>query len=164
MPDGARCPCGRIVLAVVSASALAACGSSVNSAGTTTGPDVGAGVKFADCIRAHGVPNFPDPGGSFPPGIKHSPAFRTAMRTCLRLQPAGTATGRPFTESQRLAALAQVRCIRGHGIPNFPDPTFPSGGGELFPAIPGFSPQSPVFKHAAAACGLTGAIGQPHGG
>jgi hypothetical protein len=86
------------------------------------------------------------------------------MQTCLRLEPHATSTGKPFKESQRLAALAQVRCIHDHGMPNFPDPTFPNTGGELFPAIPGFDPESPAFKHAAAACGLGRLVGQPYGG
>jgi hypothetical protein len=115
-------------------------------------------------MRSHGVPDFPDPGGSFASVSKQSPAFRSAMQKCLRLEPPDTSTGKRFTESQRIAALAQVRCIRAHGVSNFPDPTFPSSGGELFPAIPGFNAASPVFKRAAAACGLTGAVGQPRGG
>lgn len=147
------------VLAIACVAALAACGSGGSYAGTP-----GAAVKFAQCIRSHGVPNFPDPGGSFPSGIKQAPAFRSAMQTCLRLEPPGTSTGKPFSESQRIAALAEVSCIRDHGMPTFPDPTFPSTGGELFPAIPGFDPESPVFKRAAATCRLGGAVGQPHGG
>lgn len=163
MADRARFPRGSVALVIACAAALAACGSSGSSAGTTTGPSI-AGLKFAECMRSRGAPNFPDPGGSFPPGIKQSPAFRSAMQTCNRLEPGGTSTGKPLTESQRIAALAQVRCIRDHGMPNFPDPTFPSSGGELFPAISGFNPESPAFKRAAAACDLSHPIGQPRGG
>jgi hypothetical protein len=150
------------VLAIACVAALAACGSGGSSARMTAA--TASGVRFANCIRSHGVPSFPDPGGPFPSGIKQSPAFRSAMQTCNRLQPSGTSTGKPLTGAQRIAALAQVRCLRNHGLPNFPDPTFPSSGGELFPAIPGFDPESPVFKHAATACGLSGPVGQPHGG
>jgi hypothetical protein len=60
--------------------------------------------------------------------------------------------------------LAQVRCIREHGISNVSDPTFPASGGELFPVIAGFNPASSAFRHAAAACALNGSIGQPQGG
>lgn len=164
MVDHARCPFGRIVLAFACGATVAACGSNGNSAGTSPTPTIRADVKFAQCIRSHGVPNFPDPGGSLPPGIKQSPAFRSAMQTCLRLEPQATSTGNQFTESQRIAALAQVQCIRQHGMPSFPDPTFPSTGGELFPTVPGFNAQSPAFRQAAAACGLTRLVGQPHGG
>ncbi|HTX12453.1 MAG TPA: hypothetical protein VME22_27795 [Solirubrobacteraceae bacterium] len=49
-------------------------------------------VKFADCIRAHGVPNFPDPShdGAFdlPPGLNpQAPQFSQAMHACKRVQP-----------------------------------------------------------------------------
>ena len=115
-------------------------------------------------MRTHGYPDFPDPGGEFPPGIKQSPAFRTAWQKCLTLVPQGTSTGKQFSAAQRAVALGQVSCIRRHGIQSFPDPTFPASGGELFPAIPGFNPASPAFRHAATACGLKVTIGQPHGG
>ena len=123
-----------------------------------------SGVRLAECVRTHGYPQFPDPGGAFPPGIKQSPAFRTAWQKCLKLEPTGSSTGTQFNASQRATALTQVRCIREHGMPNFPDPTFPASGGELFPAIAGFNPASPAFKHATAVCGLKQTIGQPHGG
>lgn len=45
---------------------LAACGSGAGpaaSAQTGSGPGPGA-VSFAKCMRTHGVPEFPDPGGS----------------------------------------------------------------------------------------------------
>lgn len=48
---------------------LAACGGSgvgVSAAGASNGANTGAGLTFAKCMRAHGVPNWPDP--VFPPG------------------------------------------------------------------------------------------------
>jgi hypothetical protein len=117
-------------------------------------------------MRSHGVPGFADPGASagFNGVGKQSPAFRSAMHTCNRLLPADRSTGTQLTERQRIAALAQATCIRDHGVPNFPDPTFPSSGGELIPPASGLDPASPAFKHAAAACRLTSAVGLPHGG
>jgi len=49
-------------------------------------------VRFADCMRAHGVPNFPDPatGGAFKlgPAINpRAPAFIAAMDHCRTLRP-----------------------------------------------------------------------------
>ena len=152
-----------VLVALGCAIAIYGCGTS-SAPSNSTGTGDGRAVEFASCMRSRGVPNFPDPGGTFPSGIKQSPAFRSAMQACNRLQPGGASTGRPLTESQRIAALAQVRCLRDHGMPNFPDPTFPSGGGELFPAKPGFDPESPALKHADAACGLREPVGQPHGG
>ena len=156
--------CAAGALAGVCVTGLAACGGSGPHKPAKASARTNSGVKFAQCVRTHGYPDFPDPGGAFPPGIKQSPAFESAWKTCLTLEPQGTSTGKPFNASQRATALAQVRCIRNHGIANFPDPTFPASGGELFPAIPGFNPESPAFKSAADACGLKVAVGQPHGG
>ena len=156
--------CAAIALAGVCVAGLAACGGSGHNQPGRTSALTNPGVRFADCVRTHGYPGFPDPGGAFPPGIKQSPAFRTAWQKCLKLEPPGTSTGKPINGSQRAAALAQVRCIREHGIPNFPDPTFPASGGELFPAIPGFNAASPAFRQAATLCGLKQTIGQPRGG
>jgi hypothetical protein len=170
------CVVGTVVLTVLVAAGCGAASKrpAVASLGPTTAnaPSRPAGsasgdtlaLEFARCMRVHGVAKFPDPGGPIVPGIKQSPSFRPALATCNRLYPGSRSTGAPLTEAQRTAALAQARCIRDHGVPNFPDPTFPSSGGELFPAIPGFDPASPAFTHAAAACGSKGSVGQPHGG
>ena len=45
-------------------------------------------VKFAACVRAHGVPNMPDPAANgvfnLPPEInQNAPAFQTAIKTCI---------------------------------------------------------------------------------
>ena len=136
-------------------------GGPSRSAGTASGNTLA--LEFANCMHSHGVQNFPDPGGPIVPGIKQSPAFRSGMQTCNKLYPSSRSTVSPLTDAQRTAALAQARCIRDHGVPNIPDPTFPSTGGELFPAIPGLDADSPAFKHAAAACGLRGRWDSPMG-
>jgi len=145
------------------ALALAACGAS-NSPSSGTGTGDALALRFANCMRAHGVPNFPDPGARPAANLKQAPAFRSALSTCNKLEPGGTPTATPLTEAQRVAALAQARCIRSHGAPNFPDPTFSSMGGEFIPRAPGFDPQAPAFTRAAAACGLEPSVGLPHGG
>jgi hypothetical protein len=45
-------------------------------------------VKFARCVRAHGVPNMPDPAANgvfhLPPGIdQNAPAFQSAIKLCI---------------------------------------------------------------------------------
>lgn len=164
MPGDLRRRCAAIALAGVCVAGLAGCGGSGHSQSGETSAHANSGVRFAQCVRTHGYPDFPDPGGAFPPGIKQSPAFQTAWQKCLKLEPPSTSTGKPLNRPERAAALAQARCIREHGIPSFPDPTFPASGGELIPAIPGFSLTTPAFRHAAAACGVKEPIGQPHGG
>jgi hypothetical protein len=54
-------------------------------------------LKYAQCMRAHGVPKFPDPkpGGVFVPGTKggvdpdtlDTPAFQAAQNACQKLAP-----------------------------------------------------------------------------
>jgi hypothetical protein len=46
--------------------AIAACGSSSNPHTTADGGGVAQGIKFADCMRSHGVTGFPDPVSSLP--------------------------------------------------------------------------------------------------
>ena len=117
-------------------------------------------------MRAHGVPNFPDPtaGGPvvIPNGMNpNAPALQSAQRACAKLLPGGGPGSRP-SESTRLAMLRVARCIRAHGVPDFPDPTIrpPSvgarraalalGAGGYFLVVS--DPAAPAFRHAAAVC------------
>jgi hypothetical protein len=161
------------LLTVVAASALvlAACGSSSNSgsasnaAASAGGGKQAAFLAFSQCMRAHGVPNFPDirqgmqirktPDSTTVNGVQiNSPAFQSAMQTCRSKLPNGGRPG-PLTASQRQAMLKFSQCMRSHGVPNFPDPTFHGAavGIELTPGS-GVDPNSPAFKSAQKACGM----------
>ena len=163
-----------IVLAGMScAIAIAACGGSgarPSAASTPYGPK-NSPASVSRCMRAHGLSNFPDPvagpgGEGFPEGLMVSsngssltvdgtsfsgPALKSAEKACQEFLPPG---GPPpaLSESQKLAALRFARCMRAHGVPDFPDPTFWRSGGQQIVIGPGSS-QSPAFQHAAAACG-----------
>ena len=165
-----------IAAAVGCTVALAACGSTASSSGTSTGLGNATSVAFAQCMRAHGVPNFPDPlpSGGFARGTidKHSPAFQNAQKACVHLLKAGAAQPGP-TAAQRTAGVTYARCMRAHGVPNFPDPVTSSPapntnaivqGGLIFPLGSTIDPNSPAFKHADAACGQRGPSGPPTGG
>jgi hypothetical protein len=147
-----------IALAAVSCLlALAACGSSGPSSSAGTGSGDGLALKFAECMRSHGVPNFPDPGkpvGGPGSGINlQAPGFRSAGQTCDKLTNNPQPQGTPASASQRRAALAVSECMRKHGVPNFPDPTFPSSGGISFQVVgAGNTPQSPAFQRAQKVC------------
>jgi hypothetical protein len=82
-----------------------------------------------------------------------SPALRSAAQTCLHLLPGGSHPP-AISEAQRRQTVAMARCMRTHGVPSFPDPTFPKGGGMRLPFPPGVTPTSPAFQAAAKACGL----------
>jgi hypothetical protein len=152
-------------LAVVfSAAAIAGCGSSSRPSGAAGG---GPLLEYAQCIRAHGIPNFPDPtahaGLAIPNDINpESPAFTSAEHACATLAQAPQGRG-GSSESDKLRLLALARCMRSHGVPNFRDPTSspppPSsgnvlgGGGSYLALGTARERQSPSYRRAAAACG-----------
>ena len=112
----------------------AGCGTNASS-GTGTANSTGPGanepatdqdkaVKFAECIRAHGVPHFPDANakGEFVFGIDVSPpVWNKAVDACKALQPPGTLSAKR-TPKQQTAALEFAQCMRGNGVKDFPDP------------------------------------------
>jgi hypothetical protein len=81
-------------------------------------------VKFSECIRAHGVSDFPDPDAKnqFQYGVSVSPAvWKQATTACKDLQPPGTLSSKR-TPKQQSASLRFAQCIRDHGVKDFPDP------------------------------------------
>ena len=159
--------------------ALAACGSSTGT-GATTGLSAtgGSGVRFTQCMRAHGVTDFPDPlpSGGFPrgPGVEQSaPAFHTARKACQSIIGPNAAQHRP-TAAVMASALRFSECMRAHRVPNFPDPMTRSEvprntdvliqGDVVFPVGSSIDPGSPAFQQAASACGESPPGGAPHGG
>jgi hypothetical protein len=167
-----------ILLCLAGASiAVAGCGSSSSSSdsgGSNGSKDTAAsnaqGLKFAACMRSHGVPNFPDPtGGALDLRVQQSPngtsvngvevsgpAFKSAMNSCRSDLPNGGHPTAAQTAKARSQALAMSRCMRTHGVPNFPDPTFqsgPNGGVGVRIGGAGIDPNSPAFQAAAKDCG-----------
>jgi hypothetical protein len=98
--------------------------SSASSGGNTTASQRAKAVKFAECVRAHGVPHFPDPdaSGSFNFGVDVSETvFTNAVHACKALQPPGSLSGKR-SSVQQSAALRFAACVRAHGVPDFRDP------------------------------------------
>ncbi len=135
------------------------------------------GLVFAKCMRANGVPSFPDPksgGGGFlvhaSRGEISSPAFQAAQRACVKFMPGGGIGSGPPPSAQTVARFLRIaQCMRSQGVPNFPDPktSAPSnprvalgGGGGVISDIEGvilvfpgtINQQSPAFTHASAVC------------
>jgi len=94
----------------------------------------GGPLAFSACMRSHGVHNFPDPsagsngeqvtiqqGAGIDP---NSPSFQAAQRACQSLLPAGKTAGGSVSPAERARILRYAACIRAHGVPNYPDPTF----------------------------------------
>jgi len=141
----------------------AGCGAAP-AGGSGSGTQTGVTLAYAQCLRAHGVADFPDPKGSGPMTrrggnghltidgvtLKESPEqFQTAQQACRQYLASGPAGGQPSPQAQQ-AAVAFSQCMRAHGLPNFPDPTFDHG--VTFNSPPGFDPNAPQVKAAQSAC------------
>jgi hypothetical protein len=97
---------------------------STGTGGNKSATDQDKAVKFAECIREHGVSDFPDPNakGEFVYGVSVSPAVWTkAVDACKELQPPGSLSGKRSSKQQS-AALRFAQCIRENGVKDFPDP------------------------------------------
>jgi hypothetical protein len=144
---------------------LAACGGSGGSSGGsgTASPSAAAGggaagkgndqyVRFAQCMRQNGVPEWPDPidgdkflfkRGTVDP---NSPRFKAAGRKCQSLAPPGWGGDSSLSPAEQARALKYAQCMRKNGVPKFPDPQ----GGALDPGD--VNPDSPQFKAADQKC------------
>jgi hypothetical protein len=137
--------------------------SAGSSQGGSASPDSQA-VAYAACMREHGVPNFPDPQIStsgnevkvavrVTPGITSNPKFDSAQQACSKLLPGGgpgPGSNHQISTQEQSQYLKAAACIRSHGIPNFPDPTFSGGGVHV--SLKGIDPHSPRVRKAEEAC------------
>jgi hypothetical protein len=145
----------------VVAPLAAACGSGGSSpalAGTTA---YQKSLAYAQCMRAHGEPGYPDPtsnGGFIIDGKKdhlNGALMNSANKTCQHLLPKTP----PMTAGQQrqvtTEALKYVACMRTHGIPDMPDPVVNAQGVEFRiggPKGSGPPPGSPVVQNAMRTC------------
>lgn len=158
-----------VLVAVVFAGAIAACGTSHKSQAGAVSSATAQGIRFAECMRSHGVPKFPDPGGSgdaaqIPQGS--SPALEAAQRTCQTLMPvAGGAS--QATAQTKATMLGLSQCMRAHAVTDFPGPIHSLPANPRFSSVFGpagaligipitIDTRSPAFRRAATACRLPG--------
>ncbi|HKB19520.1 MAG TPA: hypothetical protein VKC65_00815 [Gaiellaceae bacterium] len=161
-------------LAAALGLALAACGGSGDSNGvaslsstgqTTTSSSSGSGgasprerreaeLKFARCMREHGV-DIPDPvNGRF--DLKLKPGDQknaeAAQRACAKyLQSVAPRISPEEQTKMRQAALDYAKCMRDHGI-EMADPQFQEGGGMTMRMPEHTREDDPKFKDAQKAC------------
>jgi hypothetical protein len=179
-PRRAWPPAARTAAALIAAATLAllaACSSSPSSAdaggatsagGATDSPST---VAYSDCMRSHGVPNYPDPGsnGEVPKGSAQqfglsNSQFQAAQSDCQHLLPTGGSFQQqaqqcfnagncpPALLQQILTAQRKfAQCMRSHGVPNWPDPTLGSEGRPIFNLIPADITNSQVHSPPIAA-------------
>ncbi|MFC5754116.1 hypothetical protein [Actinomadura rugatobispora] len=112
-------------------------------------------LKYSQCMRSHGVSNFPDPVPG--KGLQvngnavgaNSATTKAAEKACQSLMPAGGSGDNPAQDRAR--ALKHSKCMRDHGVTRFPDPN-PNGGAALDGDKIGMAPDHPVYQAAEKAC------------
>jgi hypothetical protein len=110
------------------ATAAAGCGRSQSSGRSSTARSAAAAWhQVVLCARKHGMPNLPDPRidssgeAIFPGGLRIPPQTRQGCQSLYdRLIPNGQ--NRAPTAAQLASLLRFAHCMRGHGIPDWPDP------------------------------------------
>jgi hypothetical protein len=122
-----------------------------------------AGDRFTACMRSHGVPSFPDPdsGGGIPKSQvvearnSNPQRFDAAGNVCGHLLPNGS-SGPPETAQQQHTRLADglsfARCMRGHGVTRFPDPTAQGDLSVEMVQAQGIDVHAPAVLRAVQAC------------
>jgi hypothetical protein len=151
----------RTIFAAVGLLAIAtvtACGSSSSSSSTTAeSANYQQALAYSQCMRSHGVSDFPDPSsnGSFfqmKSTAVDSVQLQSAEQACRSLLP----NGGQMPQSQQLQDLDKLlkfaECIRAHGEPTFPDPTSASGGVGGLIQRSGINPSSSQLLAAERAC------------
>jgi hypothetical protein len=142
---------------------LAGCSASAGSGSattTTSGQQDATAVlrEFVRCARANGMPSLPDlrldSNGqvSVPEGTPDPPkSVERACRSIWERLPAAASgeQGRPPSDMQALLRFA--RCMREHGMADFPDPK-PDGRFPLPPSMQQVHGKTPQFLRANQAC------------
>jgi hypothetical protein len=126
-------------------------GSTSSSSASAASAQQNGWVAFSGCMRSHGVSNFPDPtsGGELPKvslqqlGVSTT-QFQEAQTACQDLRPTGGSLRQqanclmvgdcPPAEVQQMLSAERkyARCMRSHGVSNWPDPTINSQGMPVF--------------------------------
>lgn len=144
----------------------AACGTTGTSGSSpTAGSTAPSTLAYAQCMRAHGITDFPDPGSdgelslNAAPGTDldpGNPTYQAADAACTALLPPKQAP----PSGLAAANLKYAQCMRAHGVSDFPDPK-PDGSLQV-QAAPGtdLDPRNPAYKAADGACKQY----QPNGG
>lgn len=126
-------------------------------------------LQYARCVRAHGAPNFPDPQvdsqghasfGQSPQTKTEASQAQGACGSILNRLPASVTHNAPVTAAQLHELTLFARCLRQHGLPQWPDPqpdgTFRLAGTPY--ATAGKSPQALAAMHACSRYNPGGSI------
>jgi hypothetical protein len=133
------------------------------SAGKTNPAHVA--LAFVGCMRTHGEPNMPEPnftkdGSHVSVSINansgldpNSPQFAAATKACKHLLPnnGGPSQRQVITPADQADYLKGAACMRAHGVPDFPDPTFENNT-VTFHSQTAIDTNSPQYERALTTC------------
>ena len=162
-------PTARAAAAIIAAGALAlpaaafggspsfsVTGEPANARASTLSrsTNVQKALAYSRCMRAHGVLKFPDPNssGAIPKvGLQQlgvsSTVFQAAQSACQHLLPNSGQSSQAWDQMALNALWNFARCVRSHGVPNWPDPLAESDPGQ--PGTPGFPRNTPGVNQNA---------------
>ena len=170
-----------VILALVLLATVACSGGGPSPAGSGGSPAAGgsaaapSAVGYSYCLRSHGVANYPGPpgGGQVPKadprqlGVS-SAQLQAAQRSCRHLYPGnGGALGASLRQCEETGNCPQAmvhrvmdsmlsfsRCMRAHGVLNWPDPTIDAEGRPGFNLVPvhGTDWNSPQIQNKIYQC------------
>jgi hypothetical protein len=153
--------CGLVAAACGSSGSggppVASLSSSPSASATSPGSAKASTLAYARCMRAHGISDFPDPDASGNLQLNadagsdldpKNPRFKAADTACKSLLPPPQAAPKDLKAKN----LRYARCMRAHGISDFPDPK-PDGTLQI-QDTPGsdLDPNNPQYKAANDAC------------
>lgn len=180
---GRRAALAPLIATAVLALLAAGCGSGNRSQARSGGsPDPGGsastrvGLAYSACMRSHGVPRYPDPTSSdeLPSGLPKvslqqlevsAPVYRAAQNSCAHLLPNGSRMSQTQSQRDLQAMRGFARCMRSHGVPTWPDPSYDptAGWGFNLLHVQGFDPNSQQIDNKMTECArhLPAGIGVP---
>jgi hypothetical protein len=132
------------IVVVAAAFGLAGCGGTPSS-GTRGSPNTGgsptstSAVRFSQCMRSHGVPNFPDPtsNGTIPKGTAQQfgvsdSRYQTVQTACAHLLPNSGGVSQAVIQRAMNGMRRFAQCMRSDGVSNWPDPSTDRAGYPAF--------------------------------
>jgi hypothetical protein len=123
---------------------------------TTQNGSLASAFAFARCMRSHGVPGWPDPTstGGFDKSKLRQLGLSVSRARALEQGPCNIPlpSSRPtIPRADESAYVKGAACMRAHGVPDFPDPTFPNNHVQ-FNIPSSINQDSARFKSVATIC------------
>jgi hypothetical protein len=157
-----------VITATAGLALVAACGASPSSTGSAGSPNAAGAtstaaqaVAYTQCMRSHGVPEYPGPdssgqlqkiGSGQQVGVSDA-QLNTASNACQSLWPYQGLTA--TQQQQELTDMVKfAQCMRSHGVPTLPDPVATDGKVEfvISTSKTGINPQSPQIQAKLQEC------------